>query len=189
MNWCYLSCDSADPYLTGAAVVAAGAVVVSGHYRSGFEGFAHLDGAPDNRALLDQLAALRWQDEVSRFDGDPDQVTLLGQSAGAGSIVALLTRPADARPSRRAILQSLPGTYLTPTLAAEVATEICAGFGRIPPADDLAALPPADRLAASQTMTNSLPQHADQWGLLVWSSTPFAPWSTGTCCRRHRGLR
>ena len=45
----YLNCDSADPYLTGAAVAEAGAVMVSANYRSGFEGFGHIDGAPDNR--------------------------------------------------------------------------------------------------------------------------------------------
>ena len=49
----YLSCDSANPHLTGAVVAAAGVVLVSAHYRSGFEGFAHIDGAPDNRALVD----------------------------------------------------------------------------------------------------------------------------------------
>lgn len=172
----YLSCDSADPYLTGAAVAAAGVVVVSANYRSGFEGFAHLDGAPDNRALLDQLAALRWvQDEVFRFGGDPDEVTVLGQSAGAGSIAALLTRSADARPFRRAILQSLPGTYLTPALGAEVAMEICAGFGRVPRAADLVAVPPDDLVAASRRVTASLLQRVDRWGSLAWSSTPFAP--------------
>ena len=172
----YLSCDSADPYLTGAAVAAAGAVVVSAHYRSGFEGFAHLEGAPDNRALLDQLAALRWvQDEVSRFGGDPDEVTVLGQSAGAGSIAALLTGPAEDRLFRRAILQSLPGTYLTPALAAAVATEICAGIGQVPRAADLVGISPDDLVAASRTVTASLLQYADQWGSLVWSSTPFAP--------------
>jgi para-nitrobenzyl esterase len=70
--------------LTSAAVAAAGAVLVSAHYRSGFEGFAHTNGAPDNRAILDQLAALRWvQDNIDRFGGDPDNVTVLDQSAGA----------------------------------------------------------------------------------------------------------
>ena len=93
----YLNCDSADPYLTGAAVAAAGAVLVSANYRSGFEGFGHISGAPDNRALLDQVAALRWvQDNIAPFGGDPSNVTVLGQSAGAGSIAALLTMPVAA---------------------------------------------------------------------------------------------
>jgi para-nitrobenzyl esterase len=48
----YLNCNTANPHLGGATLASAGAVVVSAHYRSGFEGFARLDGAPDNRALL-----------------------------------------------------------------------------------------------------------------------------------------
>jgi carboxylesterase type B len=56
-----------------AAPPDRGAVLVSAHDRSGFEGFAHINGAPDNRALLDQVAALRWvQDNIARFGGDPD---------------------------------------------------------------------------------------------------------------------
>jgi hypothetical protein len=44
-------------------------VLVSAHYRSGFEGFAYINGAPGNRALLDQLAALRWvQDNIDRLE-------------------------------------------------------------------------------------------------------------------------
>ena len=109
----------------------AGAVVVSANYRSGFEGFAHIDGAPDNRALLDQLAALRWvQDNVARFGGDPDNVTVLGQSAGAGSIAALLAMPIATGTFRRAALQSIPQTYFTTSLAAEISAEICDELGR-----------------------------------------------------------
>jgi para-nitrobenzyl esterase len=172
----YLNCDSANPHLTGAAVAAAGAVLVSAHYRSGFEGFAHINGAPDNRALLDQLAALRWvQDNVDRFGGDPGKVTVLGQSAGAGSIAAMLTMPAATGTVRRAILQSIPGTYFTTDLAAEVSAEICAELGRVPSVADLADVAPDDLVAATGTVTSSLLQRFDRWGPVAYSSTPFAP--------------
>jgi para-nitrobenzyl esterase len=172
----YLNCDSADPYLTGAAVAEAGAVVVSANYRSGFEGFAHINGARDNRALLDQLAALRWvQDNIARFGGDPGNVTVLGQSAGAGSIAALLTMPAATGMFRRAILQSIPGTYFTTALAADVSAEICGGLGRAPTVADLAGVAPVDLAEASRAVTGSLEQRFDQWGSVAYSSTPFAP--------------
>ena len=172
----YLNCDSADPYLTGAAVAAAGAVVVSANYRSGFEGFAHIDGAPDNRALLDQLAALSWvQDNIARFGGDPGNVTVLGQSAGAGSIAALLTLPAATGMVRRAILQSIPGTYFTIDLAADVSAEICGELGRLSSVADLADVVPDDLVTASRTVTDSLLQRFDRWGPVAYSSTPFAP--------------
>ena len=116
----YLSCDSADPYLTGAAAGrsrrGAGQRALSQRIR---RLRAH-QRRPDNRALLDQVAALRWvQDNIARFGGDPSNVTVLGQSAGAGSIAALLLMPAAAGTFRRAILQSIPGTYFTPNFAGE----------------------------------------------------------------------
>ena len=172
----YLNCDSADRYLTGAAVAAAGAVMVSANYRSGFEGFAHIDGAPDNRALLDQLAAVGWvQDNIAGFGGDPGNVTVLGQSAGAGSIAALLAMPAATGMVRRAILQSIPGTYFTVELAADVSAEICGELGRLSSVADLADVVPDDLVEASRTVTDRLLQRFDRWGPVAYSSTPFAP--------------
>ena len=78
-------------------------VVVSFNYRVGIEGFAHIDGAPANRGLLDQIAALEWvRDNIIQFGGDPDRVTVGGDSAGAGSIAALLAMPraTDCSPAR-----------------------------------------------------------------------------------------
>ncbi len=172
----YLRCDSANRHLTGAAPAAAGAVVVSAHYRSGFEGFARVAGAPDNRALLDQVAALRWvQDNIARFGGDPDNVTVLGQSAGAGSIAALLLMPAAAGTFRRAVLQSIPETYFTPDFAGEIAAEICSEIGRVPALADLAGIPPDDLVAAAATMFDRSPQRTDRWGPLGYTTTPFSP--------------
>jgi len=102
----YLNCDAANPHFDGGALAAAGAVVVSAHYRSGAEGFLRVAGAPDNRALLDQLAALEWvHANIAGFGGDAGNVTAFGQSAGAGAIAALLVAPAAAGAFRRAILQ------------------------------------------------------------------------------------
>lgn len=172
----YLRCNTANPHLDGATLARAGAVVVSAHYRSGFEGFAHLDGAPDNRALLDQLAALRWvRDNITAFGGDPANVTVLGQSAGAGSIAALLVMPAATGLFHRAILQSIPGTYFTPDLATDIATEISAELGRSPRVDALAEVPPDDLVEASLTVTARLPRRAHRWGAAAHTPTPFSP--------------
>ncbi len=172
----YLRCDSADPHLTGAALAAAGAVVVSAHYRTGFEGFARVAGAPDDRALLDQLAALRWvQENVAGFGGDPGNVTVLGQSAGAGSIAALLLMPAAAGSFRRAVLQSIPQTYFTPAFAADVAAEICSRIGRTPALADLADVAPDDLVAAAAALNAQLPRLTDRWGPLAYTTTPFSP--------------
>lgn len=172
----YLRCDSANPHLAGHTLAAAGAVVVSAHYRSGAEGFLRLAGAPDNRALLDQLAALEWvHTNVAAFGGDPGNVTVLGQSAGAGSIAALLVMPAATGAFGRAILQSIPATYFSPALADDVAAEICAEIGRSPTVDDLADVAPDTLVTAASTVTDQLPRRADRWGAVAYSSTPFSP--------------
>jgi para-nitrobenzyl esterase len=88
-------------------------VVVTLNYRLGSFGFLwfgedaeRLDAAP-NLALLDQLAALRWvRENIAAFGGDPEDVTLFGESAGATSVCALLVAPAARGLFRRAISQS-----------------------------------------------------------------------------------
>lgn len=172
----YLGCDSANPHLDGHTLAGAGAVAVSAHYRSGAEGFLRLPGAPDNRGLLDQLAALDWvHTNVAAFGGDPDNVTAFGQSAGAGSIAALLVMPAAAGAFRRAIMQSIPGTYFAPDLAADVTTEICRALGHPPTLAAVADVPPDALVAAAETVTGTLPQRADRWGPVAYTPTPFSP--------------
>ncbi|GEL22356.1 hypothetical protein PSU4_13100 [Pseudonocardia sulfidoxydans NBRC 16205] len=74
---------SADlPEYDGARLAAGGVVLVTANYRVAVEGFAHVDGAPDNRGLLDQVAMLQWvQENIRAFGGDPARVTVFGQSA------------------------------------------------------------------------------------------------------------
>lgn len=172
----YLACDSANPHLAGDTLARAGAVVVSAHYRSGAEGFLHVDGVPDNRGLLDQLAAFAWvQDTIAAFGGDPGNVTAFGQSAGAGSIAALLSMPSATGAFRRAILHSIPGTYFTPALAADISTEICAELGRGAAAADLVDVAPDDLVAATLVVKGRLPQYVDRWGAVAFTPTPFSP--------------
>ncbi|ALG15459.1 hypothetical protein AOZ06_41640 [Kibdelosporangium phytohabitans] len=88
-------------------------VVVSPNYRLGIFGFLALPGLADGGSfgLLDQQAALRWtQRNVRAFGGDPGNVTLMGESAGAMSACAQLTSPGAAGLFHRAIMQS--GTCL-----------------------------------------------------------------------------
>ena len=89
-------------------------VVVTFNYRVGIEGFAVIDGAPANRGLLDQVAALEWaRDNIAAFGGDPGLVTVAGESAGAGCVAALLAMPRADGLFRRAIVASMPGTFLS----------------------------------------------------------------------------
>jgi len=96
------------PLYDGRRLAArGGVVVVTLNYRVGALGFLQLEGEGGNFGLLDQIAALRFlARHAGAFGGDPHNVTLFGESAGAGSIVALLGMPAAKRLFRRAIIQS-----------------------------------------------------------------------------------
>ncbi|KOG17421.1 carboxylesterase [Streptomyces viridochromogenes] len=97
------------PVYDGRSFARDGVVLVSVNYRLGVEGYGYFPDAPANPGLRDQLAALEWVHEsIAAFGGDPDRVTLFGQSAGAISIGALLAAPQAQGLIRRAILQSGP---------------------------------------------------------------------------------
>ncbi|GAA2590426.1 carboxylesterase family protein [Winogradskya consettensis] len=118
-------------------------VLVTFNYRLGLEGFGALAGAPANRGLLDQVAALEWvRDNVTAFGGDPDRVTIFGESAGGGSVAALLAMPRAAGLFHGAIAQSVPGAYFTPELASAIATACAAEIGLEPTVTDLAEVDP-----------------------------------------------
>lgn len=111
----------------GAALARRGAVVVSINYRLGVFGYlAHPelstespDGVSGNYGLLDQIAALQWvRRNIAAVGGDPDNVTIAGESAGALSVLYLMASPAARGLFGRAIAQS---AYMisTPALKEE----------------------------------------------------------------------
>ncbi len=102
-----------SPIYDGGALARAGLVLVTINYRLGVMGFLGGDGLfPDglgiaNRGFLDQIAALSWVAEnIASFGGDPDQVTVCGESAGATSVIMLAASPAVAGLAHRFIAMS-----------------------------------------------------------------------------------
>ncbi|SIT05079.1 carboxylesterase/lipase family protein [Alicyclobacillus vulcanalis] len=90
----YFAGSPASPWYNGRSFNERGIVVVTISYRLGFDGFGWMEGAPLNRGLLDQIAALRWvHDNIQNFGGDPARVTIAGQSAGGGSVLSLCCSP------------------------------------------------------------------------------------------------
>jgi para-nitrobenzyl esterase len=170
----YRSGASSQLGYDGRLLARQNVVVVTFNYRVGVEGYAYLPGVPANRALLDQMAALRWvQENIAAFGGDPHRVTVFGESAGAGAIAALLVMPAAAGLFRRAIAQSVPGTFFSPELAAEVTAAIAAEAGLPATTEAFAAADPA-RLAAAADAVHPA-GHLDRWGLAAHTGTPFSP--------------
>jgi para-nitrobenzyl esterase len=128
--------SASDPWYDGVSFAALyNIVVVTLNYRLGILGFVCLsdlagEEAPytANCGLLDQVAALRWvREHIAAFGGDPDQVTVMGESAGAMSIGALMGMPAAQGLFQRAILQSgAAGNLVTRSQAGQVAQGLLA---------------------------------------------------------------
>ncbi|GAA4557105.1 carboxylesterase/lipase family protein [Planotetraspora kaengkrachanensis] len=168
--------DSSLPEYDAGHLAGSGAVVVTLNYRLGIEGFAQIGGAPANRGLLDQVAALQWvRDNIRVFGGDPDRVTVFGQSAGGGSIAALLAMPRAAGLFRRAVAQSVPGTFFSPELAADIAAAFAAELGVRPTVSDLSAVAPARLPAAGDAVFAKTDQWRERWGQITHRPIPFAP--------------
>ncbi|HLH82451.1 MAG TPA: carboxylesterase family protein [Trebonia sp.] len=171
----YLFGSAAEPGYDGSAFAAGGAVFVSCNYRLGVEGFAQIPGAPANRGLLDLVAALRWvQENIARFGGDPANVTVFGESAGAGVISALLAMDDAAGLFRRAIAQSVPGTVFTPALAADVTRAVAEAAGVPATREALSQTEPMRLAAASMSVTGRMRQFP-RWGAVRLTDTPFSP--------------
>jgi para-nitrobenzyl esterase len=157
-------------------------VVVTINYRLGLLGFlAHpdleeagqtwLDGSGwsgfGNWGLADQVAALHWvRAHVASFGGNPDNVTVFGESAGGMSISALLAVPAARGLFRRAIVESGPPYTLSAEAAIERTEELAAHLGVVVKRGALERVP-ADALVAAAADVGSRLSGRGQSGLLM----------------------
>ncbi|MFD3944617.1 carboxylesterase/lipase family protein [Streptomyces sp. NPDC058579] len=143
--------SSAVPVYDGEAFARDGVVLVSLNYRLGIEGFGVFPDAPANLGLRDQLAALTWvRENIAAFGGDPERVTVFGESAGAISLAALLASPLAKGLFHRAVLQSGAPMALPLDRARRTTEAIAAHLGVAATARALSAVP-AERLLDAQT--------------------------------------
>lgn len=149
---------SEELYNGGPLAVRGDVVVVTINYRLGAFGYLwlgdHLPGAglTANAGQLDQVAALEWvRDNIATFGGDPGNVTIFGESAGAAAVGTLLAMPAAKGLFHKAILQSGTGRAGDRESGQRVADMVLAelGLDRARAADLLTA--PADRILEAQT--------------------------------------
>ncbi|MFX1488071.1 MAG: carboxylesterase/lipase family protein [Promethearchaeota archaeon] len=106
----FIGGSSKQEYLDGLALAKRGnVVVVSINYRLGLLGFLYIPDITINAGLLDQALALRWvYDNIEAFGGDPKNITIFGNSAGAYSVLALPVMSQAKGLIRRVIAQSAP---------------------------------------------------------------------------------
>ncbi|MGB8388454.1 carboxylesterase/lipase family protein [Mycobacterium sp.] len=164
----YVLGSSSQSLYDGRRLVGSGEVVaVTVNYRLGALGFLDLSSFntarrrfDSNIGLRDVLAALRWvRDNIAAFGGDPDKVTLFGESAGAGIVTTLLASPAAEGLFAGAIAQSSPATSVYDRgRARHVAEGFLDKLGIVPSeVERLLEMPMAAILAASQQVFDEVP--------------------------------
>ncbi|MFB9430642.1 carboxylesterase/lipase family protein [Streptoalloteichus tenebrarius] len=167
--------SSAQPDYDAAALAASGLVVVTSNHRLGFEGFGHVPGLPDNRGLLDQVAALRWvRDNIAVFGGDPDNVTIAGQSSGAGSVVCLMAMGQARGLFRRAIAHSVPDAFFSVEHAARITERIARAAGVAPTVAGLTRATPNALVSASDQVVREYRADRDS-GRLHYDPVLYGP--------------
>lgn len=171
----FIRADAGEAAYDGTRFAADGVVCVTVNYRVGVDGFMAIDGAPANRGILDQIAALEWvRDNIAAFGGDPANVTLFGQSAGAESVGILLASSRTEGLFRRAILQSPPMQAVTPQEATRLATALAGMLGLRPTSADLSGVSLEALTDAAVALNTALKDRA-VWGRLSLGGTAFLP--------------
>jgi para-nitrobenzyl esterase len=152
----------------GTRFARDGVVCVTINYRLGVDGFLLIDGTPANRGLLDQIAALRWvRENIAAFGGDPDTVTIAGESAGAMSVTTLLSMPAAEGLFHRAIAQSGAGQHvLSPQTAAKVTAALAEQLGVPPTAEGFSGVGIDELVAGQRALAATIAATPDpaKWG-------------------------
>ena len=175
---------------SGEGLARKGVIVVNLGYRLGVFGFLATEelaaedpnGSTGNYGLMDQIKALEWvRDNIASFGGDPENVTLAGESAGAACVSALCSSPQAKGLFRRAILESSTTAAPEPTHsfrrmdeALETGRKTMERFGASNIAE-MRALP-AEKLAAAADTNHHIT--VDGW---VLPTTPYEAHHSGVC--------
>lgn len=151
--------SGSSPLYDGTSFARDGVVLVTLNYRLGALGFLELGGLDDSLAgsgnvgLLDQVAALEWvRDNIAAFGGDPDRVTVFGESAGAMSVSMLLAMPSAEGLFHAAIAQSGAASVARRPEDAHADTAEFMELAGVSDLEELRAAPAETLLAAHATM-------------------------------------
>lgn len=164
----FTSGSGSIPTYDGSQFARDGVVLVTINYRLGADGFLWLGAGTANLGLLDQIAALEWvRDNIASFGGDPGNVTVFGESAGAMSVCTLLAMPGAAGLFRRAIAQSgAAQCVLSADTAARLGRSLCELLGVEATREAVAAVPVPRLLSAQAQLALDVAGETDplRWG-------------------------
>lgn len=176
----YVSGSPASPWYDGESFAHDGVVTVVVSYRLGFDGFGLIEGAPSNRGVRDWLAALEWvQREIAAFGGDPDAVTIAGQSAGGGAVLTLLGMPAAQHLFQRVWALSPALGDVSLARAENVATQL-AEFAGVPATrDGFASVDPDVLIGLQQKISERGGSRLSSIRALLADGLPWGPMIDG----------
>lgn len=170
----YISGSASSVRADGSVFAREGVVVVAMNYRLGVDGFLSVPGGTTNAGMLDVVAALRWvRDNIAGFGGDPDSVTVFGNSSGSAIISAITKTAAAEGLIHRAILQSP-----CPTLVVEaeeghaLAKRVLADLNA---ETDLRDIPLKQLLGRRQRALDVRFRNARLWHPYTYWFSPFMP--------------
>ncbi|MCF8590044.1 carboxylesterase/lipase family protein [Gordonia liuliyuniae] len=197
----FFGCSAMDMYHGNNLAARGDVVFVSLNYRLNafgyidFTPFATADGPIDsNLGVRDQVAALQWvQRNIAAFGGDPDNVTIFGESAGGAAVTTLFATPAADGLFHRGIAQSAPVDWAHDAdTAADIARGCIAALGiRVGEAAETLRFAPPQRLrrAVSEVARGRLVNKPGEWTLApvvdgdYLPSHPFDAFADGTAHR------
>jgi len=166
----------ASPWYDGGAFVRDGVVTVTISYRLGFDGFGWIDGVVQNRAVRDWLAALEWvRDNIAAFGGDPDDVTIAGQSAGGAAVLTLLSLPAARGLFHRAWALSAPVSGIPADAARERSAALAAAVGVAATREGFASVPEERLLEKQNNLTVGRQRGLERARATLLGGVPWGP--------------
>lgn len=189
MFWChgggFVSGSGGESYDGSKLAQRGDVVVVTINHRLGGLGFLHLGdvGGPEfadsgNSGLLDIIAALEWvRDNITRFGGDPGNVTVFGESGGGRKTSAILAMPSAKGLFHRAIIQSGPELRVNErTYASELAEAVLAELDLKPSQLEALQAVPLERFMAAQfAAVAKMPGSNARGGFRPTAQTPSLP--------------
>ena len=147
------------PINDGTAFARSGVVCVAINYRMGIDGFLPIPGVPTNLGLRDMIAGLRWvKENIATFGGDPSNVTVFGESAGAMAIANLIASPLARGLFNRAIVESGHGAMVREiSIAQRLVRKLAKLLKVAPTADGFRQVSPEQGFRAIQKVAKPFP--------------------------------